>query len=173
MKLGLRHNKLVSFDINYRSLLWDGEEEARMQIMSVLQYVELLKVSDEEKFLIGGEKQIPKLMNDFGIPVVVLTRGSKGARVYFKGRVMNMEAIKADVADTNGAGDAFWGGFLTSLLDQNISLAEELDNTVLNNALKYGIAAGWLAVQKHGAIPALPTRGQIEDALCMIKDGGE
>lgn len=165
MRLGHENGELVSFDLNYRELLWENGEEAERQIKSVLPYVDLLKVSDEEVFLIGGEKHIPDMMNDYGISTVVLTRGSEGARAYFGGRMLQISAGKADVADTNGAGDAFWGGFLSSILDQGVVSTAQLDDETIWNALRFGTAAGWLTVQKYGAIPALPTKVQVEDVL--------
>lgn len=165
MQLGHKKGKLVSFDLNYRELLWADEKDAICQVKCVLPYVDLLKVSEEEAFLIGGERQIPNLMRECGISVTVVTHGSKGACAYFNGQTLQIAAREAKVADTNGAGDAFWGGFLSSLLDQGVVSADELYDKAIWDAMQFGTAAGWLTVQKHGAIPALPYKAQVENVI--------
>ena len=173
VELANRHHKLVSFDLNYRNLLWDSEDEAKKQIKSILPYVDLLKVSDEEINLIGGEEHISNIMNEADISVVILTRGSSGSSVYFNGNEQSIAAMKVDVADTNGAGDAFWGGFLSSLLAQNVVATTDISDSILINALRFGTVAGGLAVQKYGAIPALPTKTQVDETLETLVDGGQ
>jgi sugar/nucleoside kinase (ribokinase family) len=46
------------------------------------------------------------------VPVAVLTRGSKGARIHMEGVTVDVPAHKVQVVDTTGAGDAYAGGFL-------------------------------------------------------------
>lgn len=48
--------KLVSFDPNYRAMLWDSEEEALEQIKKGIAIADVLKVSEEEAQLITGDK---------------------------------------------------------------------------------------------------------------------
>lgn len=43
--------------------------------------------------------------------------------------------------------------------------AGQLTEDIVRRAMEYGNAAGGLTVQKKGAIPALPTREQIEAFL--------
>ena len=74
-------------------------------------------------------------------------------------------AVKGNCVDATGAGDAFWGGFLSYLRLQDISEAGQLTEEILTAALAYGNAAGGICVQGMGAIPSLPTRQQIEAQL--------
>lgn len=46
------------------------------------------------------------------VPVAVLTRGSKGARIHMEGQSVDVPVQKVQVVDTTGAGDAYAGGFL-------------------------------------------------------------
>ncbi|MBQ8189220.1 MAG: carbohydrate kinase, partial [Lachnospiraceae bacterium] len=66
-----------------------------------------------------------------------------------------------NAVDATGAGDAFWGGFLSYVLMEGIHRAEDLTEEVVQQALTYGNAAGSLCVQKPGGIPALPTKEEI------------
>ena len=72
---------------------------------------------------------------------------------------------KVKAVDATGAGDAFWGGFLSSLLMSGVSKTEDLNEDLLRKALEYGNASGGLCVQKMGGIPALPTKEDIEAFL--------
>lgn len=76
LKEAARQRKLVSFDVNYRDLLWDGDRAAAAKaVQSVLPYVDLLKVSDDETDMVGGEEVLPLLRERYGISAVVETLG--------------------------------------------------------------------------------------------------
>ena len=44
----------------------------------------------------------------------------------FKDQVIRVEGHKVKAVDATGAGDAFWGGFMSSLRIQGVSRAEDL-----------------------------------------------
>ncbi|TYJ07161.1 hypothetical protein E1A91_A12G285200v1 [Gossypium mustelinum] len=77
----------------------------------------------------------------------------------FKGRV---PGIKVKAVDTTGAGDAFVGGLLSSLAS-DLNLFQ--DEKGLREALAFANACGALTVTGRGAIPALPTKQAVVDAL--------
>ena len=155
--------KLVSFDVNYRAPMWSNDSKrASESVRKLLPLIDLLKISDEEAFLLGGEAALPQLMLDNDISLIAVTRGADGASVYYGGSMLGVAGMKADVADTNGAGDAFWAGCLTSLLEDGVLCPRDLDETKIRRALELGNVAGWLTVQKSGAIPALPSRSSVD-----------
>ena len=54
LRLGWELGKLVSFDLNYRDMMWNGRPEAcAAKVREILPYVDLLKVADDEVFEIG------------------------------------------------------------------------------------------------------------------------
>lgn len=166
LRLGHELGKLVSFDVNYRNVMWKDDQAAcAAKVRTILPYVDLLKVSDEEVDMMGGEAALPALMKEFGITVVVETLGGDGARCLFDGARWDVASHKVPCVDTNGAGDAFWGAFLSSLRIQGVDRKEQLTKEIVARAMEYGNAAGALTVQKKGAIPALPTRKEIEAFL--------
>lgn len=168
LRLGHDHGKLVSFDVNYRNLMWNDNQDACAEaVIDILPFVDLLKISEEEVDMLGGESELFALMERCGISVIVETLGAAGARCYFNGQIFTVEGRQAQAVDATGAGDAFWGGFLSGLRIQGVSRVEELGTDILKLALRYGNTAGWLCVQSKGAISSLPTREEIEQYISI------
>lgn len=166
MRLGHEMGKLVSFDVNYRNVMWDDDQSAcAAKVFEVLPYVDIMKVSEEEVEMMGGEANIPALMEKYGITLVVETLGGDGAQCHFAGELIKVPGRKAVCVDATGAGDAFWGGFLSSLRMQGVEKAEQITAQIVRKAMEYGNVSGWICVQSKGAIPSLPTRTQIEQYL--------
>ncbi|MDR3438131.1 carbohydrate kinase [Telmatospirillum sp.] len=162
LRIAHEKGKIVSFDVNYRPLMWNGDQEISARtISSVFKYVDLLKISEEEVDLVGGETNIPRLMDDARICLVVVTRGASGATYHFGKSVVSVAGHQVEAIDATGAGDAFWGGFLSSLLLDGVTRADHLTEEMVLRATKYGNIAGCLSVQTKGAITSLPTREQI------------
>ncbi len=159
--------KLVGFDINYRNLMWKDDKEAcTKKVLSILKYVDFLKLSDEEVDMVGGHDNILSVMKEYEIAAVVLTLGGDGAELFYDGQSYVIPGYRADkVADTTGAGDAFWGGFLSEVLNQGVSSTEQLNAEILKKAVTYGNVSGSLSVKEKGAIASLPTREKIEAFL--------
>ena len=68
---------MVSFDVNYRDLMWGGDRAAaRASVAAILPYVDLLKISEEETDFMGGQEGIQAMAAETGIAVVVEPCGS-------------------------------------------------------------------------------------------------
>lgn len=165
LQSGRALGKRVSFDVNYRALLWTSPEECAEQVRRVLPFVDFLKISDEEVFLLGGEEALAGIMRTFGISLIVLTRGRHPVKAIWQGGVLEQPVPDAEVLDTTGAGDAFWGAALAALLDAGITETKQLTEADLRSALSRGAAAGTFCVQRYGAIPALPYLAELEIAM--------
>ena len=81
-KYAKEQGKLVSFDPNYRAMLWDNEADALEQIKKGIAIADILKVSEEEAQLITGDKDpaiaSQKLLN-MGPVLVLVSLGELGA----------------------------------------------------------------------------------------------
>jgi sugar/nucleoside kinase (ribokinase family) len=76
---------------------------------AVLEHVTLLKLAGEELEATGREPA------DFGVPEVLVTRGSRGSLVYAAGRVEEVRARPVTgPVDPTGAGDAFVAAYLAA-----------------------------------------------------------
>ena len=163
LRLAASCGRFVSFDVNYRDLMWSGDANACAEaVRRCLPCVDALKLSDGETALFGGEEAIPALMVKYGISVVVETLGAAGARCFFGGESFDVPGRRAVCVDATGAGDAFWGGFLSGLRHSGVEKAADLSTPLLRSALEYGNKCGWFCVQRKGALTSLPTREELE-----------
>jgi len=113
--------KMISLDPNYSPRLWPNQREA----MDVLEYLygltTLTKPSLDDASRLFGEGYNPeeyvRRFHDMGPDLVVLTMGSRGVLVSVAGKMTHIPALSIKVVDATGAGDAFWAGYLVSLLD--------------------------------------------------------
>lgn len=166
MKTAHEAGRLVSFDVNYRDTVWGGDREACAgRVSDAAEYIDIIKISDEEADIIGGEDNIPAFMKEHDIAVVVETLGGDGALVYFGGDVFASPAKPASVVDTTGAGDAFFGAFISSLIIEGAYTREKLSSGALIRAAEYGNASASLCVSGYGGITSIPTRERILSAL--------
>lgn len=68
------------------------------------------------------------------------------------------------VADTTGAGDSFWGGFLYQIA-QSGKRPGELTLAEAAQFARFGNAVASLCVEKRGAIPAMPDMDTVRARL--------
>lgn len=161
---------ILSYDPNLRLPLWPSEDAARAGILSIWDSADVIKLSEQEiVFLTEGEDPcddavVRKLFHP-DLKLLLVTEGPGGCRYYtqeFNGRV---EGLKVEPVDTTGAGDAFVGGIL-SQLSSDLSLYQ--DEKRLREALKFANVCGALTVTERGAIPALPSRQAVLEALVKL-----
>lgn len=165
IKSAHQNHKLVSFDVNYRDMIWHDMEKCKKEVDMILPYVDLLKISDEELYFVGGEDNIEAFMQQYDIRVLIQTLGADGAKYYFNGNQKVIPGKKVKAVDATGAGDAFWGGFLSRLLMYGINNVSEITEEMVETALIYGNTSGGLCVQKMGGIPAIPHKKVIQESL--------
>src|SRR5699024_12261356 len=56
------------------------------------------------------------------------------------GKQGTVSGHKVKAVDATGAGDAFWGGFLSKLLMNGVEKTEDLTEDIIRSALEYGNA---------------------------------
>lgn len=168
VKRARKKGSIISYDPNYRASLWPDEKTARQQMRSLIPYVDLMKISDEETELLTDEKEVEKaaeILYRQGVKIVAVTLGHKGAYIYGKDGGCVVPGFEVtQIGDTNGAGDSFWGGFLYQIIGSGKRL-EELTKDDLVKFARFGNAVASLCVEKKGAIPAMPTLEQVNKRL--------
>lgn len=156
----------ISYDPNLRLMLWDNADDAKHWIWEVMPYADVVKISEEEwEFVTGDVELAAGIERILGLDVklLVVTLGERGC-YYTNGTVEgSVDGFAVEVVDTLGAGDAFVAAMLTQLIqysDLTTLGKDELDAIML-----YANAAGALATQEVGVIPALPTHSNIQQFL--------
>jgi ribokinase len=87
-----------------------------------------------------------------GVRYVIVTRGGAGVDIHTAdGATTHVPALNTPVVDTTGAGDAFCGN-----LAARLAAGDSVDQ-----AARWAVVAGGLAVGRHGAIPSLPTAADV------------
>ena len=160
---------LISFDPNLRPLLWDSLENAKEQMRYGFKYCDVLKISDNEiQFVTGIEdydKGIQALIDEFQIPLILLTCGKDGSRAYYKGKKVKQPGFTVKTIETTGAGDTFMGASLAYILDHDIKNLSE-DN--LKEMLEYANAAAAIVTTRKGAIKSMPDAVEIEALINSV-----
>lgn len=119
LKQARKHKVIVSFDPNYRELLFGNMKTAFInQSWTYLKACDFFKVSDEEALLLTGATTIEKasamLMKETDA-VFAITLGAAGTLLGINGTTSIIESIPVTPVDTTGAGDAFVGAVLFQL----------------------------------------------------------
>jgi fructokinase len=156
----------ISYDPNLRLVLWDSVDDAKHWIWEVIPHADVVKISEEEWEFVTGDielKQGVERILGLGVKLLVVTLGERGC-YYTNGNVEgSVDGFAVEVVDTLGAGDAFVAAMLTQLMTH--ADIESLEKDKLDAIMRYANAAGALATQKVGVIPALPTHSEIERFL--------
>lgn len=163
-----RCGKLISYDPNYRPPLWPDERTAVAAMAACLPDADLVKVSEEEMALLTGETDLARgslRLAERGPGLVLVSRGEAGS-YYRRGADCGaVPPFRVKAVDTTGAGDAFLGAVHAGLRGKGRADLPHLSVEGLEHLLRFANAAGALTTTQPGAIPALPTRAEIEALL--------
>ena len=156
---------LVSYDPNYRASLWKSEKEAVRRMKEPMRYADILKVSEEELFLLtgGSDLRMGSLeLGSMGPKLVLITLGAKGAYYRYGIHTGAVPGVSVPVADTNGAGDSFLGAALSRLIRRGGEPLKDLSPAELEEIVAFANAAAAVTCSRPGAIPALPTAEEVQ-----------
>lgn len=170
---------LVTFDPNWRPMLWKDPDEARALILRMMELADVVKVSEEElHFLIGDggdpesgnvERKAEELQERCGIPLLLVTRGRNGCHYRFGASSGDVPAFSVRAVDTTGAGDSFMGAFLyqLTLLLKPGEPMNRLQEEQLQQMLRFACAAAAFCTTRSGAMDALPA---LPDVLELFRN---
>ena len=162
---------LLQNEVNLISYIVDKAYEKGMQMaLNPSPFNDRLKAVDMSKislFLMneveGGqitgledpEEIIAKVVELYPNAKIVLTLGKDGA-IYAEGNVRIQQPIfKVEAVDTTAAGDTFTGYFLAGLIE-GMEIAD---------ILRMSAKASSIAVTREGAVPSIPYRDEVMEAL--------
>lgn len=114
---------VVCYDPNVRPAFVDSPDQVWRDVEALAELSTIVKLSDQDVALLhpGADAGdiARSLLTGERTELVVLTRGAEGATAYVDGCEVAVASPPVRVVDTVGAGDAFVGGLLTTLLESD------------------------------------------------------
>ena len=154
----------ITYDPNYRAALWEHEDAAVLQMRAVLPLCDIVKISDEDTMLLYGVREpgaaLEKLIS-LGVRLAVVTLGARGAAWRFGDRTGQVPGYPVKVADTNGAGDTFFGAFLSRIAAHGG--LDGLTEEDISGFVRFANKAASITTSRPGAIPAMPELREVEE----------
>lgn len=146
---------VIGFDPNYHIDLLGENSITLDELIKMMSFVDIMKPSlDDAKRLFGvgySVREYLQLFLNAGVKLVVMTLGKDGLIAAYKDQVIEMPSMADDVVDATGAGDAFWSGLYSGIINQY----------TIENALKLGLACSAFNLKTVGAMSDLPPVDQL------------
>lgn len=172
LRYAKEQDKLITFDPNWRAMLWRNKKSAIEQMKKGIAFADIVKVSEEELELLTGfgeqqwEQGAYELIN-MGASLVIVTLGNKGCNYFSVNGSGHVDGFRVDAVDATGAGDSCFGSFILQFVKSEMDI-HNLDVAAIEKMLRFSNAVAALCVTKLGGIPALPTRDEVKDFLVNI-----
>ena len=155
MKRAHQSGKKISFDVNFRTDIFSDQQTAIEIYKTFIQHADIIKFSEDEVKLFTKEfvEELSKTK------LVCITLGKDGSCWLYKGKGNKIPSIAVKPVDTTGAGDSFYGAFLTKID------GKQWNDELFNQACRFGNICGALNTTKRGAVDAIPTLEQVNKLL--------
>ncbi|MGK7937317.1 MAG: carbohydrate kinase [Xenococcaceae cyanobacterium] len=164
LELAADYDVKVVLDINWRPMFWRNSREARLLIQKLWEYVDFLKLAEEEAQWLFNTTDAGAIFHRLNtVEGVLVSGGNKAVSYCLSENEGKVTPFSVSVQDTTGAGDAFVAGFIHQLCQKKISSLKEPN--IAKEIVTYACAVGGLTTTKPGAIAAQPTAAEVENFL--------
>ncbi len=154
----IENNCIVSFDPNYRQLLFsENIPSFSIQSWHFLRSCQFFKVSDEEAMMLTNTETVTDAAAYFlqnTDAVFTITLGKEGTLLGYKGTTVLLPSIPVQPVDTTGAGDAFVGAVLYQLRNFSTTALKVLSIEQWKQIVTNGNKAGARTCEYMGAMEA-------------------
>jgi fructokinase len=151
-----QHGVRISYDPNFRALM---DERYDTTLRRMVELADVVKVSDEDLAGLFRTADVDRAFDTLRAwnpsATVLYTRGAEGASLHIGSEQWRSDALRVQVVDTVGAGDASIAALLYSLMRRSDQSAQ--------SHLRFAAAGGAAACTTVGASP--PTLAAIENLL--------
>ncbi|HLH63353.1 MAG TPA: carbohydrate kinase [Ktedonobacteraceae bacterium] len=167
-----RVGAIVSFDVNVRKSLWDSPSTIREIIAKGVERADILKLSVDEAEFVSDQVTEPanppdsswlttlgEMLLGRGPRLVIITLGANGALLMTASQRVEIRPLSVRPVDTTGAGDAFIGAVLYTLLQQGCSTPSDLQALTeqeLSTTGNFANAVAGISVTRYGGISSFP-----------------
>ncbi|MEO1612720.1 MAG: carbohydrate kinase [Pseudomonadota bacterium] len=153
--------RAVMVDPNIRPAFIEDEARYRDRLSGMIANADIVKVSDEDlNWIVRSDAPLgdkARALLSAGPSLTIVTRGHEGAHGYLAGgEEVHVDAARADIVDTVGAGDTFNAGVLAKLQMLDVLTKEKiaaLSVEDLRAALALGARVAAVTVSRAGANP--------------------
>ncbi|SNZ21373.1 5-dehydro-2-deoxygluconokinase [Cohaesibacter gelatinilyticus] len=146
-------------DVDYRPYSWESDKQATEIYSQIGPLCDIVIGNDDEFGFMAGSKDagqaFAKDLAQRINGICVYKMGPEGSITYADGCSFQTGIFKVDALKPTGAGDAFMGGFLATLVKKG-----DLQEAVLR-----GSASAAIVVSKPGCAPAMPTPDELNAFL--------
>ena len=148
----------IVLDIDYRPYTWKSLDEASEIYLKAINFTNII-IGNDDEFGVLAKKydkgfQIAKEISKKN-SIVIYKKGENGSITFYDNKIIEYGIFPVKPLKPTGAGDAFMGGFIGSLLN-NISIEE---------AIKIASASAAIVVTKVGCSPAMPSINEIKEFM--------
>ena len=169
LEMAKKFDVQIIIDLNWREVFWKNttfssasiEKDRVDLIKNFLNYAHILKLAKEEATLFfenDNPFEIYKTMSNR--PDVIITDGANPISWFVNGILGTTKVINSfKIIDTTGAGDAFLAGLISQLLAFDYPLNE----SEIQNCIKYASLCGLLTCLGEGAIEQQPDYSKVNE----------
>ena len=151
-------NIFISFDPNYRQLLWKTNVTSFIeQSWNFMEQCNFFKVSDEEAMLLTDKDSVfdaANILAEKTNATFAITLGKEGTLLVHKNNKTTIPSIPVKPIDTTGAGDAFVGAVLYQLSKYSAQMIQAFSAEDWKEIIANGNKAGARTCEYMGAMEA-------------------
>ncbi len=159
ISLAKRNKVTVAFDLDYRDYTWENDEKASTYLTLAAELADIVLGTREEfdvmeqlYYTTRDDNFTAQRLLDRGASIVCIKKGKKGSHIYTPGKFTAGGIYPGKVLKTFGAGDAYSGAFMYSLVR----------GLPIEDGLRYAAAAATITISGHSCSDSMPSLDQVE-----------
>lgn len=156
LSIANKSNLPIILDIDYRPYTWQSAKEASTIYLKAATASDIVVGNDDEFAVMAGDYQkgihLAQRLSDSTASIVIYKMGEKGSITFSEGKKIMTGIFEVDALKPTGAGDAFMGVFIASLLNKKS----------IKDSVIYGSAAAAIVVTRVGCSSAMPNYEELE-----------
>ena len=151
-----KNNLAIILDIDYRPYTWRSLKEASRIYLKVAEICDIV-IGNDDEFAVMAENyndgiKLAEKLSKSTASIVIYKMGENGSITFAENEKIKTGIFKVDALKPTGAGDAFMGVFISSLLNKKS----------IKDSVIAGSAAAAIVVTKVGCSPAMPDKEELE-----------
>ena len=151
-----KNNLAIILDIDHRPYTWHSLQEASKTYLKAAKVSDIVIGNDDEFGVMAEDynegKKLAQKLSKLTSSIVIYKMGEKGSITFAENEKIKTGIFQVDALKPTGAGDAFMGVFISSLLNK-----KSIKDSVID-----GSAAAAIVVTKVGCSPAMPGNEELK-----------